>query len=626
MGTATRILQFALLAVGVSATLKSECNSLAASGRRSRLSDLLNPRPPSQYKTFCGPTPPELDTWHSERPCDDGLLFVAPGERIGGAADHQANVEGPAIFRTNGDLVWTQSGWGQTRDLKVQTAGNRSYMTFWHDENSRHDGGGSFVVLDQTYEMVRELRPIGDISSRPVELKLTDDGTAIMVMHSVTQIHTPFGGLQSGWIDDAIIQEVDLMSNELISEWRASDHFDATVSQAGIQNRGGTPETAFDFFHATGIDLDHNGNYVISSRNMCNAAALRRSDGKVLWVLGGSLNSFEDGSAGQATAMIASQGVQWHGDSTLLLLDGGHVAKVEGRPGRRSNARMIHLDTTTNTAAVVRIYSTPVAVASSRSQGSLQRLPSGHVFVGWGERDPSAAAYTEYSAQGETLCAARFPGAPSRVSARFRMTPRPPRVGGRVVSKYAWTGTPAAPPVVVVRPQESALYVSWNGDTQTTTWLLRSNNTERRDGSLGARRVVERTGFETRIPIPRDVGEVIEVIGVDDRGVVLVRSALIWSEGASGTWSTQQQRVQDLAVKDEGGGGVSPPLPPLPSWWKQSVLLGEHGRLVLPGLGLSVAVFVWRRWIGRRRWRMLRKGRSRDHQREMAPKGEKSVA
>lgn len=151
MRQAAKILQFAVLVAGISGTFKTECD-MSRSGERGRvagrLSDLLNPHASPQYKTFCGPTPPQLETWHSKQPCDDGLLFVASGEAAGAAtADKGADAEGPAIFRANGDLVWTQTGWGRTRDLKVQMVGDRSYITFWQYESSRDDCGGSYVVV-----------------------------------------------------------------------------------------------------------------------------------------------------------------------------------------------------------------------------------------------------------------------------------------------------------------------------------------------------------------------------------------------------------------------------------------------------------------------------------------------
>lgn len=148
------ILKLAMLAATAAGILQEECHvsrtELDKKGASEKLlrywrSDLFtHPR----YKTECGRTPPTMETWRSRQPCDDGYLFVAPRAAAEGASEgEEAEMEGPAIFSTTGDLVWTQSGWGRTSDLKVQQVGNRSYITFWHDDESHHVGGGSFVMV-----------------------------------------------------------------------------------------------------------------------------------------------------------------------------------------------------------------------------------------------------------------------------------------------------------------------------------------------------------------------------------------------------------------------------------------------------------------------------------------------
>lgn len=480
---------------------------------------------------------------------------------------------------------------------------------------------------------------MGRLTSRPVELKLTQTGTAVVLMHSITRASGSVGGLENGWINEAIIQEIDVATNELLFEWRASEHFDVGKSRASIAGQqGSTPSTAFDFFHATGIDVDHNGNYVIASRNMCNAAAVRRSDGSVLWVLGGVLNSLDDVSAGQAVVMAASQGIQWHGDTTLMLLDGGYVPHWQGRSERPGNARMIYVNATSNEAALMRTYRTPVAVASQHSHGSIQLLRRGRVFVGWGDGNPSAAVYTEYSRNGRAICAARFQDDDDdhhhhqhgESGDKFRTKPtHPPRGmgsrGGRVVSKYQWTGRPAAPPVIVVRAWERALYVSWNGDTQTTSWLLQSNDTRRRDGSLGINSVVKKTGFETRIPIPRNVGEVMQLVAVEGSGRVLVHSELLWKQDETGcAWSTERAAKTVRHGEDDE---EHLPAGTLGHGWRKLVSSEKHCRLglALAGLGASICALAWCWWKGRQLWRrMLAEGDSWN-QRQWLLKGEKGA-
>lgn len=472
--------------------------------------------------------------------------------------------------------------------------------------------------------MVKELRPAGKLTTRPLELKLTDKETAIMLMHNTTYTSTPFGGLDGGWIIDAIIQEINVTSNSLISEWRASEHFDVNKSLAEVGDQGKTPETAFDFFRATGIDFDNDDNYVISSRNMFNAAAVRPGDGSTIWVLGGPLNTWDDVSAGQAVAMIASQGVQWHGNSTLMLLDGGYVPNYEGRVGRLSNARMLHLNVRTKTAVLLRTFTTPVAVASQHSQGSVRLLPSGNVFIGWGDDDASAAAYTEYSPEGRPICAARFQtplGSGKRAAEKSR---RSAGTGGRVVSKYDWVGKPLTKPVMVVKPEENAVYVSWNGDTQVHSWLLRTNYTERRDGSMGVRSVVPRTGFETSVPIPEDVGEAMQLLAVDNSGRQLVQSEVLWKPG-DGPWSMEYQpppppmeteSSEENVATDAAMGAL------------QRYLSSERNcqlLLAISGLGLAFLALLWCRWTGRRWWKTMLLEGSSWYQRQRELKGEKGI-
>lgn len=153
MRRAVAFLQFAVLLTCVTGTLQSECSNTLRRDRGrlgSWLQDLgiLSAYTYPRYKTFCTPTPPEMEIWQNNQHCSDGLLFVTPA---GAAQDPitlvSANMEGPAIFRTNGELVWTESGWGRTSDLKVQQVGSRSYITFWHDGDSYQNDGGSYIVV-----------------------------------------------------------------------------------------------------------------------------------------------------------------------------------------------------------------------------------------------------------------------------------------------------------------------------------------------------------------------------------------------------------------------------------------------------------------------------------------------
>lgn len=164
MRRAVAFLQFAVLLTSVAGTLQSECSNTLRHDRGrlgSWLQDmgLLSAYTYPRYKTFCTPTPPEMEIWQSNQQCSDGLLFVAPGRAAQNPTTVvSANMEGPAIFRTNGELVWTESGWGRTSDLKVQQVGSRSYITFWRDGDSHQDRGGSYIMVNTVYRGRRRHR------------------------------------------------------------------------------------------------------------------------------------------------------------------------------------------------------------------------------------------------------------------------------------------------------------------------------------------------------------------------------------------------------------------------------------------------------------------------------------
>jgi hypothetical protein len=94
----------------------------------------------------------------------------------------------------------------------------------------------------------------------------------------------------------------------------------------------------------------------------------------------------------------------------------------------------------------------------SESQGSIQQLSqNGNMFVGWG----SAAAYTEFAADGEILCDVHF-GAESV----FRFS----RISSHRAFKSEWVGRPVTPPDI--KTVDDGVYVSWNGTTEVVAWEL----------------------------------------------------------------------------------------------------------------------------------------------------------
>ena len=131
-------------------------------------------------------------------------------------------------------------------------------------------------------------------------------------------------------------------------------------------------------------------------------------------------------------------------------------------------------------ATLVREYTRPDGLVST-SQGNMQVLPEGNVFIGWG----SEPVFSEFDGYGEMLFSANFP----------------PEVESYRAFRFPWKGHPDDEPAVAVEPGpdgEVRVYASWNGATEVATWEVLAGPGPERLRSVGS---VARDGFETAIAV-----------------------------------------------------------------------------------------------------------------------------
>jgi hypothetical protein len=137
-------------------------------------------------------------------------------------------------------------------------------------------------------------------------------------------------------------------------------------------------------------------------------------------------------------------------DGTITIFDNGASPQVH----EQSRGIVLDLDTDPMRATLVREYTHPERPLST-SQGNLQALPNGNVFVGWG----SEPFVSEYSEDGELLFDAELAGENQSYRA-FRLP---------------WSGRPDEAPAVAAEKgsgDEVAVYASWNGATEVVTWRV----------------------------------------------------------------------------------------------------------------------------------------------------------
>jgi hypothetical protein len=148
------------------------------------------------------------------------------------------------------------------------------------------------------------------------------------------------------------------------------------------------------------------------------------------------------------------------------------------------------------------------------SQGNVQTLSNGHVFMGWGQ----SAYYSEFAPGGNTvtnpamnlLYDAQMPG--NNYSYR--------------AYREHWVGMPYYPPVIALRPGpgrgQTTVYASWNGATEVKTWELLSGPNA---AGLLPIQNAPKTGFETAIT-SNSPGPFFQAKALDANGNVLGASSI----------------------------------------------------------------------------------------------------
>ena len=269
-----------------------------------------------------------------------------------------------------------------------------------------------------------------------------------------------------------MIQEIDIATGELVWEWSSLDHVAITESLAGIPQKTRFP---YDYFHINSIDVDSDGNLLVSARNTWAIYKIDRPTGDVIWRLGGYRSDF---ALGEGVRFAWQHDARRQPDGTLTLFDNQATPKV----GPRSRALTLQLDERTMRATATKILEHPDGILSI-AQGNSQLLPDGHTFVGFG----SGRRVSEFDAEGRMLFDLRFPK----------------DVDSYRGYRFPWQGEPSDPPRVTATRSGDAIHVaaSWNGATAVTDWEVLAGPTP---DALAPAGKAHRRGFETTIPITTD--------------------------------------------------------------------------------------------------------------------------
>ena len=452
----------------------------------------------------------------SSRHASPGDIFLAP--QFGPVEN------GPEILDSSGNLIWfdrVQHG-DVASDFRVQTYQGRPVLTWWQGYTDAGIGVGQDVIYDSTYSPKATLRAADWLPTDLHEFQLTPSGTALITSYfpvywDARTIH----GLRREITLDSVVQEIDIPTGLLLFEWDSLDHVPVADSYLAVPHQSATNHNPFDYFHVNSVQLDSDGNLVVSGRNTWAAYKVSYQNGSVIWTLGGRHSSFRMGP-GTSFAFQHDVRIRAQHDEYVTLFDDG-----AGPPTVHSQSRglKLRLNLTKRTASVVwqHEHSPPLL---SDYQGNYEQLPDANDFLGWGQQP----FFTEYDPHGSLLVDGRFVG----YTSSYR------------VYKFPWQGQPKTLPAVAASTSSrmTTVYMSWNGATTMSGWRVLSGSATT---GLRATRTVPKRGFETSAQI--NAARYVAVQALDSRGRVLATSS---------PFARAERRDSDFRIPCAGGSDPRP--------------------------------------------------------------------
>ena len=168
------------------------------------------------------------------------------------------------------------------------------------------------------------------------------------------------------------IHHMDVNDNELW-RWESIDHYDILDVDDNIDLTLHT----IDWTHCNSIEIDFDGNIIISTRNFNEVTKIDRQTGEIIWRLGGKKNQFQ--FINDNRGFGRQHTVRRHSNGNLFLFDNGHFLIPQ-----YSSYLEYELDESNLTATLIRRYSRNESIFT-QSRGGVQELGNENILISWGE-------------------------------------------------------------------------------------------------------------------------------------------------------------------------------------------------------------------------------------------------
>jgi len=319
---------------------------------------------------------PQVTVTVSNNPAP-GYIFLNPKEENVFAVGYLM------ILDNSGVPIYYLRTSSRNNPFQVQHNGS---LTFWNNDANK------FLEMDSSYKVIDSFSCI-NYGTDFHDLHLFPNGHSLLVglyWHTVRMDTIVAGGDSAANVLDFVIQEQDATKN-VIFQWRSQDHFQYTDATDDINLRA----HSIDPFHCNAIELDNDGNLLLSSRHLDEITKIDRQTGDIIWRWGGiksKNNEFQ--FINDPRTFSHQHDIRRILNGNVTLFDNGNLLTP-----RYSRSLEYNLNETERTAELVwEYYNEPKTF--SYGMGGTQRLPNNNTVIGWGKNQSDLKAMSEIRSDG----------------------------------------------------------------------------------------------------------------------------------------------------------------------------------------------------------------------------------
>ncbi|MDN0194459.1 arylsulfotransferase family protein [Streptomyces sp. S.PNR 29] len=458
--------------------------------------------------------PRDVATSGVEEPPPVDVLTRRPGRAQGDlfvtAQSPTPIARGPQIMDDHGRPIWFRklpAGYFAA-DFRTQEYKGEKVLTWWEGKSTNTGiGAGVGYIANENYEIIATVQTPdpGEVMDLH-EFLLTPKGTALILSYQQKPYDlSEVGGPKNGTVVDNVVQEIDIATGKKVMNWSALEHVPLGHSDIRPSSDASVP---YDYLHVNSVDVDTDGNLIISGNTASTVYKVDRKTGEIIWRLGGKNSDFR---LGVGVRFSWQHDVRAVGGNTYRVFDN---ATRRGMEGYESRVAWIKVDPRRGRAELVRQQVHP-DLMSAAFEGGSQALRNGNTFVSWGVSGPGRMS--EFTRDGRLVFDAKFPGAVSSYRA-YRL---------------GWEGRPLTKPELLVDEAASGVvHANWNGASEVARWRLLA---AKPGGDLKPVATAAWDGFDTPITLPADSRAAgrMQVQALDGRGKV-IGSSTVTSVDAAG--------------------------------------------------------------------------------------------